>query len=189
MKAWESTAPRTRRRLVLTILSAACCVAVALGACTAAHEAGPFFEAATRAASNTGRSVEEVTQAIRTAMKGATESDLAAAAEKEAARTDWIAALASKAQRENAAKTARAVQGATCEVVNDAKPLLTLPMDDAIKAIVMDHLSAEGLNEGEVKVKDIVQSINLHLVPYVQTGKVNDPQGALIDLGCLFPVP
>ncbi len=184
MKARESTAPRTRRRLGWPVIAAICLAAVGLGAC---QDAGPFMKAAARVASNTGRDVDEVAQAIRTAMQGASDADLVAAAEKDAARTEWVASVAA-AQRDKAARTARAVQDATCEIVNDAKPLLTLPQDDAIRTIVRNHLGAEGLDQGEAKVKEVVQSINEHLVPYIQTGRVNDPAGALIDLGCLFPV-
>ena len=126
---------------------------------------GNLSQVASRLAANTGRSADEVIAGIKRLMPGATDDGLAAAIQRAAAETGWIAALAAK-QRENVARTARAVHGATCRVVPLAEALRAAPPDEAeweILGILISQIKAEGLTATSAKVEEIDAAVGQHL--------------------------
>jgi hypothetical protein len=186
MEERATTAPRTRRRLGWPLIVAICVAAMGLGACQAAEEAGPLVKAATRLASNTGRTVNEVTAELEKGLTTLTESEVVAKAERGANNTDWIALLAGEAPRDDAAKTAGAVHDATCEVVDDARTLSSLPTDTAMETIIRKHLTAAKLSGFEERLAGIDSAIRVHVQPYLTTGTFADPFGAIVDFACWF---
>lgn len=176
-----------RRRAGMPLGVTLCTLLLVLAAC---GEASPLSRAAERVAANTGRSAEDVIAGIRRLLPGATDAEVVSATERAAAETDWIAVLA--AQRDEAAKTARAVHDATCAVVPAAKQILSAPPDQrdaAVIKVVINDLKARHLTATEAKLQEIAQGVDQHLLPLLLTGKLDDPAGAALDLGCVFEVP
>jgi len=98
-----------------------------------------------------------------------------AKAERGAAHTDWMSGLAAKAPSQDTVETAGAVHDATCEVVDDARKLSSLPPDKAIVDIIQRHLTAAGLTGFEGRLEGIASVIRDQVQPYLKTGTFADP--------------
>jgi ribosomal protein L12E/L44/L45/RPP1/RPP2 len=183
----STTQTRLRRRPGKPLAITLCALVVVLGAC---GETSALSRAAGKIAALTGKSADEVIAKVRLKLPGASEDAVLRATERAASETDWMVVLA--AQREEQVKTARAVHGATCRIVQTATTVFSVPADQRDKKIgevVSNYMKAEALPAETSKFKDIVTAVNQHVLPLLQDGVVRDPAGALLDLGCLFEVP
>jgi hypothetical protein len=171
--------PEVRLGLVLRTVVAVSIVALCLTGCKSA-----FRTQVEAVASNIGRNADDVENAFRRALPGATEAELEVAATRSASDTAWIKSLGrSVLAGWEEQQTLRAISGGTCDIVgliNDATEATT---QSQLVGVIRYHIQLQGMTPTDQKIADVAKGIAENLQSMIAKGEFDD--GVLLDLACL----
>jgi len=181
---------RPARHRAAVLILAMCASALLLGAACNPSAAERLNVAAGQISRTVGRSVDDVIRALRNQLRGATDEQIAAEAERAAQATKNVelTAAALAAQSEIRAKKVQAYYNAACDWLGFLKSAVFVPEQQRTNALdmyVANRLAEQGLDSSQLKVKQLRDAILTQKQSLETSGSLSVPD-LLSDFGCIF---